>query len=116
MKREGKRKKSTRENPPAKYGCAVYQFSHGPPVRVAPFFLPFAAASAPDSVAAELDALRPVSALIAIVAAVSLGGRLKQVDDASNMSHDIRLLGGFLVVTIGEKTPVRRWISFNQSS
>lgn len=55
--------------------------------------------------------LRPLSALITIVVAVGFGGRLKRVDDASSMSRDIRLVGGFLVMIICESTPIGQWIS-----
>eukprot|EP00903_Cladosiphon_okamuranus_P014587 g13528.t1 len=49
------------------------------------------------SVAAAVKTLRPVSALITVIAGVGLGGRLKRVNDANNMSHDIRLVGSLLI-------------------
>lgn len=67
-------------------------------------FLPAAVGIRTGSVAGVVKSLRPVLALVTIVAAVGLGGRLRRIEDASNMSHDIRLVGGFLLAIIGEKT------------
>lgn len=60
----------------------------------------------PDSVAAVVKTLRTFSAVATVVVAVSLVGRLKRVDDASNMSHDIRLVGGFILVMLCENASV----------
>lgn len=62
---------------------------------------------------AVVKALRPLSALVTIIAAVGLGGRLRRVDDASNISHDIRLVGGFLLGVIGKKMLSFGWIVEN---
>lgn len=60
----------------------------------------------PDRVAAVAKMLRPLSALINVAAAVGLGGRLRRVNDANNLSYDIRLMGGFLLVIKCEKVSV----------
>eukprot|EP00752_Nemacystus_decipiens_P009711 g8672.t1 len=52
------------------------------------------------SVVAVVKSLRPLAALVTVVA-VGVIGRLKRVDDAGSVNHDIRLVGGFLLGIIG---------------
>ena len=48
-------------------------------------------------VAGVLETILPLSALTTVVAAGCLGGRLFDVYDLSNMSHDIRVVGALLL-------------------
>ena len=50
--------------------------------------------------------LQPSSAVVAVVGAVGLSGRLRKVDDAGSMSRDIRFVGAFMLGGLCEKTAV----------
>ncbi|CAM9594329.1 unnamed protein product [Scytosiphon promiscuus] len=57
-----------------------------------------AAAEGIPRTAQVVSLVRPLSAVINIVAAVSLGGRLREVDDLSNMSRDVCVVGLLLLL------------------